>query len=93
MHTRRSKEEVDAEIQRLKDIRPRLRPTTSFGEDNLEALEATIEALEEDLSESDCWNKLDEEEWSQHVFDWAEPAVLWREGVSDDLPSEGLPLQ
>ena len=52
MGTPRTQEEIEAEVQKLRDLKPRVRPTTIFGDSNTAAIQAQITALEERWPES-----------------------------------------
>ena len=73
----KTQEQITKEVEALKAVRPNVRPSTFFGDDNLAALDAQIRVLEEDLDEDDVWDEWPEEEQDQHVRDSARQAVDW----------------
>ncbi len=83
------KEQIKTEIEALKTVRPNVRPTSMFGDDNLAALDAQIQVLEEGLDEDDIWDEWPEEGQDQYTRDSARRAVDW---VNDkeDLGNNGL---
>ncbi|MCK5603496.1 hypothetical protein KAR91_16545 [Candidatus Pacearchaeota archaeon] len=85
----KTQEQITKEIEALKAIRPNVRSTTFFGDDNLAALDAQIQVLEEDMDEDDVWDEWPEELRDQYTRDLACHAVDW---VNDeeDLDSKGL---
>lgn len=44
----RSKKEIDKQIATLKEIRPKVRPYSMFGDSNLDKLDAMVRVLDED---------------------------------------------
>jgi hypothetical protein len=95
---RRPDDEITAEIQALRDIKPRVRRSGAFGNNNHHAIEAQIEVLTRNLDNDDIWDKSSSEddeddedaieaEWSDHERDSALEAMHWRDGSTDDVPS------
>ena len=92
----KSKEQITKEIEALKTVRPNVRPTSMFGDDNLAQLDAQIQVLEEDMDEDDIWDEWPEEERDQHVRESAHHAVDWvndEEDPDDKGLAEGWPLK
>ncbi len=89
----KTQKEIDAQIQRLKDVRPKVRPFSFFGTDNLECLDAMVRVLEQDMDSDDIWDRWDRDEEDFDVRSNADGALKWREGESeeDDL-AQGFPL-
>jgi hypothetical protein len=83
----RSHEEIQAEIEGLKALRPRLKPTTAFGDSNLDALDAQVRVLEEDMTHDEIWDEWPELDGDMHVRSSAEEARQWLEG---ELETETL---
>lgn len=78
-------EQINQEIKTLKEMKPKVRRKTSFGDDNHEAIEAQIMVLEMGYDESivyDAWGDDD------YVLYLAMQAIDWRDH-GGDLPSEG----
>ena len=80
--------EVKAEIKRLQEMKPFVRKTTHFGDDNHERIDAQIRVLEEAMDEDDIWNEWPEEEEHQDIRSQAEYALRWSEGEEKDSPSK-----
>lgn len=92
--------EIIAEIQKLKDIRPKVRPTSFFGDNNLAGVDAMIRVLEERMDEDKVYGVFegdpDNEEYESDIdlVNTALDAVRWMKG-EHDTPSlvDGLPLK
>jgi hypothetical protein len=89
-------EEIKVEIEKLREMKPKLPRTTKFGDDNHAAIDAEIEVLENDLDEDEIYSKgpededHDDSEWSQHQMEAALYTRQWMEGEAEDgSPSEG----
>ena len=89
----KTQKEIDEQIQKLKDVRPKVRPFSVFGTDNLEGLDAQIRVLEKDMDSDDIWDRWDRDEEDVDIRSNAEGALEWREGESeeDDL-AKAFPL-
>ena len=85
----KTKEQIQKEIEALKTVRPNIRITTFFGGDNLAALDAQIQVLDEVMDEDDIWDEWPEEEQDQHTRESAHDAVDWINDEEDD-DCEGL---
>ncbi len=91
----KTNEQITKEIEALKTVRPNVRLVTFFGDDNLAALDAQIQVLEEDMDEDDVWDEWPEEVGDQHVRESARHAVDWindEEDPDNDGLAEGWPL-
>lgn len=95
-------EQVAAEIAALRDMMPRIRRMTGFGEDNHEAIEAQINVLEKRLDENDIYDRYQatnddgepDEEGNRHSLDNALDARRWLDGEKDEAPSiDWMPLK
>lgn len=89
----RSKDEIAAEAQKLRDMRDTVRETTAFGDNNREAIDAQIEVLEKGIDEDKLYDLHDgaaEDEMfgTQHDFDSALAACQWVTGEEDEAPSD-----
>ena len=89
----KTQKEIDTQIERLKAVMPNVRPTSFFGDSNLDKIDAQIKVLEEDMDSDDVWDEWPEEEGDMEVRMSADDAVSWRDGESDieDL-AEDWPL-
>lgn len=82
-------EAIQNEIAKLKEIQPRIRPRTAFGDDNHAAIGAQILVLELGLDDDGIWDRWPEEEDDAHVRGAAQEAMCWRDGDEDaELPSD-----
>lgn len=80
----KTNEEIQKEIKALRDVRPSVRHHSAFGDDNLVALDAQIEVLEEDLDNSDIYDRFEDVE---HTLMAALDARMWLDGELDDVDS------
>ena len=89
----KTQKEIDEQIKRLKDVRPKVVPFSAFGTDNLECLDAMVRVLEQNMDEDAIWDRWDREEEDMDIRSNADEALRWLEGESeeDDL-AEGFPL-
>jgi hypothetical protein len=78
-----SEKEIAVEIKRLKDLLPKIRPFTAFGDDNRKALRVQITVLEKQLDEEDVYSQ----GWDSDTESNAYEAVKWLEGDSEELLS------
>lgn len=81
--------EIDAEIKKLEDMKPNVRHYTFFGDDNHEAIEAQVKALQEDADDDDTYDWQNDGDFSEHAIEAARQAILWRNGDEDEAPSDG----
>ena len=83
---RKTQAQIQAEIKKLKDLRPRIPALTGFGDDNNAAIDAEIEVLEKDTSEGRIWDKHTDDE---HTLNAALYVRRWMDGDEDEAPSVG----
>lgn len=58
-----TQEQIQAEIEKLQEMKPKVRQHTAFGEDNHAAIEVQIRVLEQNLDEwviFDQWDMIDD---------------------------------
>lgn len=92
----KSKQQIDAEVKMLREIKTSVRHYTAFGDNNWDAVEAQIVVLEGGFSEDTCydvWSGDDDE----HVRESALAAVAWRDDDDnydhpESLVGEWMPL-
>jgi hypothetical protein len=89
-----TQEEISAEIARLKEMKPKVRRKTAFGDDNWEKIDAQIKVLEEGMDEDaiyDEWSDPDDPEKNIEIIHDACEAREWLEGedTPPELPSKG----
>ena len=83
----KTQEEIKKEIEALKAVRPKVRPHSIFGDDNLVQLDAQVEVLEGDLSNGDIYNKYDHAGADENAL---EAALYARQWIEDDIdPDDG----
>lgn len=87
----KSQKEIDEQVAKLKEIRPKVRPYSTFGGDNLAKLDAQIKVLEKDMDSDDIWNEWPQDEADMEIRMSADEARNWLDGESDDL-AEDWPL-
>lgn len=85
--------EIDAEILKLKTMKPTILVSSVFGDNHHDAIDAQIDVLEERLDCDDVYDRypsLDEDEdngYPANVRDGAIEAAQWMEGENEDTPS------
>ncbi len=84
---RRSKEEIQKEIETLREMKPKVRQFSAFSDDHHAAIDAQIEVLEEDLDDDDVYERFEED--AQNILDEAIHALEWMNGENDEAPSVG----
>lgn len=94
----RTDEEINAEVEKLTEMKPKVVRMTAFGDDNHESIDAQIELLKERMDEDAMCertqyeddieeNGRDDSKWSPHAGDIARQALDWMNGDSDESPS------
>lgn len=89
-----TQKQVEAEINRLRDLQPRVRHFTMFHDDNRAAVGIQIRVLEGELDEDAVEEQLANEDITQHEYDNALEALQWLagEGSTATLSEEWEPL-
>jgi hypothetical protein len=80
MRTPPTEEEIAAEIKALTDLKPKIRPTSAFGESNTAAISAQIEVLK------NLWDVCEVEDHydgNDYALGSATEAAEWLEGESE----------
>jgi|SRR5882672_9383396 len=80
---RPTRAEAQTEAIKLKTIKPHVRETTAFGDNNHDAIDAQIEALENEMSEYEIHERFDDE--GESVMFAALDARTWMDGKESDL--------
>ena len=89
----KTQKEIDAQIAALKAIKPKVKPFSYFGDDNLAKLDAQVQVLEEDLDEDDITDMWPEDS-DMEIRTAADDAVNWRNDESDiDDLAKDWPLE
>ena len=86
-----TQKQINAEINKLKKMKPTVRMTSMFGDNHHDAIDAQIEVLEDGgiLLDSDaCYDKEEEGEWTESVRSAAVAALDWMNGDEPMAPSE-----
>ena len=79
--------EIKKEIEALKAVRPKVRPHSIFGDDNLAQLDAQVEVLEHDLDNADIYERYDHAGADENAL---EAALYARQWIEDDVdPDDG----
>lgn len=89
----KTEEEIKKEIKALKAVRPKVRPHSMFGDDNLAALDAQVDVLENDLDNDDIHDKYDHVGSSEYVFESALHARDWVDENETESLAGGWPLK
>lgn len=88
--SRPTREEIEAEIEALEEIKPKVPESSHFGDDNWASIDAQIEVLRGEIDENDFEIFVDDGDWSEHIRDEAQYAYDWMTGyTTDPPPSEG----
>ena len=86
----KTKKEIQLEVEKLKELLPNIRPTSAFGTDNKAQLAAQIKVLEEDMDDSDIYDKFDHFGIDEETLSAALDARQWLDGdYSEETLSEG----
>lgn len=72
--------QIQAEIEALTEIKPKVRRLTFFGDDNHKAIDAQIKVLEKDLDEDAIYDRWDD----GRLLDYAQSARAWLDGESEE---------
>ena len=83
-----TKDQIQAEVQALKEMQPSVRHYTAFGDDNWGAIDAQISTLVERLDEDEVYDRWEGEE-TESELDNALYALRWLEGEEAEAPSVG----
>jgi hypothetical protein len=84
---RPTQEEIKQEIKALTELKPRIRPTSMFGDDHHAAMDAQVDVLEHLLREAAIYRAYDpgdDEDQGRNVLDAALDARRWLDGESLD---------
>ena len=85
----KTKEQITKEIEALKTVRPNVRPTSMFGDDNLGSIDAQIMVLKDNMDNDDINDKFDRIGSSEYILEAALLACDWLDDNEDD-DCEGL---
>ncbi len=85
----KTKEQITKEIEALKTVRPNVRPTSMFGDDNLGSVDAQVEVLENNLDDGEIYERYDHAGSSEYILDAAFAARQWVDD-EEDPDCEGL---
>lgn len=82
-------EEVQAEIQKLRTMKPKVRRHSLFGDDNWSSIDAQLWVLEKQYGTNDIYDRYDDEgDDINNVLDNALSARAWLDGEEDESPSD-----
>ena len=84
---RPTKQEIEQEIADLKEIKPRVRRTSMFGDNHHDAIDAQVTVLSERLTDDEIDERAEEDDWADNVRDEAVSAAAWMRGEYEDYPS------
>lgn len=80
----KDRKEIETEIATLREMKPRIRRASFFGDDHHAAVDAQIDVLQNNRNEDWVWDQAS----ADNVRDAACEAVRWRDG-DGDKPSDG----
>lgn len=90
---KRTREEVEAEIAKLRGMKERVRRFSAFGDDNWAAIDAQVAVLDRNMNEANIYAKWsgddDEDDGSNPIIDSALDARAWRDGEYEEPCSSG----
>ena len=90
-NARPTDEAIDLEIQKLKEMKQKVRETSAFGDNNRDAIDAQIVVLEGRMMEDEIYERFGEEAdgFAQNVLDSALDALEYLDGnaAGDEIPS------
>ena len=89
----KTEKQIKKEIEALKTVRPNVRPTSMFGDDNLAALDTQVKVLEENLNNDRIYDAYDHCDSSEYILGSALHARQWINGEEDDGLAEMWPLK
>lgn len=83
-------DQIENELNKLREYQPKVKQFTAFGDNNREAVLAQIRVLEERMDEDGVYETLETEGYSDYAIDSAIEAVQWLNGTSceDTSPAE-----
>ncbi len=85
----KTKEQITKEVEALKTVRPNVRPTSMFGDDNLGGIDAQIQVLENDWDNNEIYDRYDHASSSEYILEAAQAARQWMND-EEDPDCEGL---
>lgn len=90
----KTKEEIKTMVEKLKELKPKVRQTSVFGDNHHDAIDAQIRVLEEHMSDDGIEREfavIEEDEngdetygVAQNVYDAADMIFQWRDGRKTD---------
>jgi hypothetical protein len=86
----RTQERIDAEIKKLQEIRPLIKPCSAFGDDHWKAIDGQIEVLENCMDEDEVNDICDSEDRAENVRDAMREAAEWLDGYAGDNGEDTL---
>jgi hypothetical protein len=81
----RTDEEIDAEVATLREMKPRVRRFSGFGDDHHAAIELQILVLEERMDTDEINDQYEDADENNHAYE----CVQWMEGDVEEAPSAG----
>ena len=82
--------QIQAEIEALQEVKPKVREFTYFGDSNHEAIELQIAVLKGEVSEDGLYDEYGGD--NTHLLDAGREAIDWLEGIAETLAEEWLDL-
>lgn len=83
-------DEIQAEIKKLEELKPKVRRYTMFGDDNHAAIDIQIRVLKGEVDQDELDEMQSMSDISDHEYDNGTEALNWLEGESEyDKLSDG----
>jgi len=76
----RSKAEREAEVKALRELLPKIRRYSAFGDNHRAAISAQIQVIEGNMSNDEIFDMEESGEWASNVREAASDALDWLEG-------------
>jgi len=91
--TTKTSKQIKALVKKLKALRPKIRPYSMFGGDNIAQLDAMVDVLENELDNDEIFDKYDRDEFAEETLEAALEAKQWMDGDSDEDLADGWPMK
>jgi hypothetical protein len=84
---KRTPAEIAQEVKTIREMKPKIRQHTAFGDDNHASIDAQVNVLDNGLTEDQVYSEYGEDDGESIVMA-ALDALFWLEGSKDNKPSE-----
>lgn len=83
-----TEEQINAEITKLKTMKPNVKKNSMFGDDHHKAIDAQVEVLTQRMSDDQMYSTYDRSGVQESVLNAARDACDWLNGYREEVPSE-----